>query len=227
MSVTIAMPQMSCDPEHTPAQLKYVESLERAGAAVRWIGLEEPCQAMQEALTCDGLLLPGGGDMAPAFFGQQPLPACGKPNPLRDAAEPLLLQAFWRAGRPILGICRGVQVLNICLGGDIYQDIAPMERCPHNDHWDPAHDIVIRRDSLLWQAFGTPTVRVNSQHHQAVNRVAPGLTVTALSEDGFVEAVEAPGHAFCLGVQWHPEWLSAEHPAQQRIFDLFAAACRR
>ncbi|MGN0707922.1 MAG: gamma-glutamyl-gamma-aminobutyrate hydrolase family protein [Faecalibacterium sp.] len=227
MPVTIAMPQMGSEPQLTPAQSKYVESLERAGAAVRWICLDDPFQAVQESLSCDGLLLPGGGDMSPAFFGQQPLPACGKPNPVRDAAEPLLLQAFWSADRPILGICRGVQVLNICLGGNIHQDITPLERCSHNDHWDLAHNVIIRRNSLLWQAFGTPAVQVNSQHHQAVDRLAPGLTVTALSEDGFVEAVEAPGRRFCLGVQWHPEWLSAQLPAQQRIFNLFVSACRQ
>ena len=91
MSVTIAMPRMSTDPELTTAQSKYVESLARAGAEVHWVELSDPDAAAAEALTCDGLLLPGGGDMDPAFYGQERLPACGEPNLLRDAAEPKLL----------------------------------------------------------------------------------------------------------------------------------------
>ena len=97
MSVTIAMPRMSTDPELTTAQSKYVESLARAGAEVHWVALSDPDAAVAEALTCDGLLLPGGGDMDPAFYGQERLPACGEPNLLRDAAEPKLLRAFLAA----------------------------------------------------------------------------------------------------------------------------------
>ena len=107
MSVTIAMPRMSTDPELTTAQSKYVESLARAGAEVHWVELSDPDAAAAEALTCDGLLLPGGGDMDPAFYGQERIPACGEPNLLRDAAEPKLLRAFLAADKPVLGICRG------------------------------------------------------------------------------------------------------------------------
>ena len=103
MSVTIAMPRMSTDPELTTAQSKYVESLARAGAEVHWVALSDPDAAVTEALTCDGLLLPGGGDMDPAFYGQERIPACGEPNLLRDAAEPKLLRGHSgderRAGR--------------------------------------------------------------------------------------------------------------------------------
>ena len=100
MSVTIAMPRMSTDPELTTAQSKYVESLARAGAEVHWVALSDPDAAVAEALTCDGLLLPGGGDMDPAFYGQERIPACGEPNLLRDAAEPKLLRAFLAADKP-------------------------------------------------------------------------------------------------------------------------------
>ena len=134
MSVTIAMPRMSTDPELTTAQSKYVESLARAGAEVHWVELSDPDAAAAEALTCDGLLLPGGGDMDPAFYGQERLPTCGEPNLLRDAAEPKLLRAFLAADKPVLGICRGIQVMNVVLGGTLYQDIKPFEHVPHNDH---------------------------------------------------------------------------------------------
>lgn len=227
MRVVIAMPQMSTDPEPTVAQSKYMESLARAGAGMRWVELSDPEQAVQDALTCDGLLLPGGGDMDPKFYGQARIPACGEPNLLRDAAEPLLLRAFLAADKPVLGICRGIQVMNAVLGGDLYQDIKPFEHLPHNGHWAKVHTVTVRRGTLLSRILGQDTVLVNSQHHQAVNRVAPGFTLTALSEDGIVEAIEKPDARFCLGVQWHPEWLSDADPAMQGLFDAFVNACSK
>lgn len=227
MRVVIAMPRMSTDPEPTVAQSKYMESLARAGAGMRWVELSDPEQAVQDALTCDGLLLPGGGDMDPKFYGQERIPACGEPNLLRDAAEPLLLRAFLAADKPVLGICRGIQVMNAVLGGDLYQDIKPFEHLPHNGHWAKVHTVTIRRGTLLSRILGQDTVLVNSQHHQAVDRVAPGFTLAALSEDGIVEAIEKPDARFCLGVQWHPEWLSDADPAMQGLFDAFVNACSK
>ena len=227
MRVVIAMPRMSTDPEPTVAQSKYIESLARAGAGMRWVELSDPEQAVQDALTCDGLLLPGGGDMDPKFYGQARIPACGEPNLLRDAAEPLLLRAFLAADKPVLGICRGIQVMNAVLGGNLYQDIKPFEHLPHNDHWAKVHTVTVRRGTLLSRILGQDTVLVNSQHHQAVDRVAPGFTLAALSEDGIVEAIEKPDARFCLGVQWHPEWLSDADPAMQGLFDAFVNACSK
>ena len=227
MRVVIAMPRMSTDPEPTVAQSKYIESLARAGAGMRWVELNDPEQAVQDSLTCDGLLLPGGGDMDPKFYGQERIPACGEPNLLRDAAEPLLLRAFLAADKPVLGICRGIQVMNAVLGGDLYQDIKPFEHLPHNDHWAKVHTVTVRRGTLLSRILGQDTVLVNSQHHQAVDRVAPGFTLAALSEDGIVEAIEKPDARFCLGVQWHPEWLSDADPAMQSLFDAFVNACSK
>lgn len=227
MRVVIAMPRMSTDPEPTVAQSKYMESLARAGARMRWVELSDLEQAVQDALTCDGLLLPGGGDMDPKFYGQARIPACGEPNLLRDAAEPLLLRAFLAADKPVLGICRGIQVMNAVLGGDLYQDIKPFEHLPHNDHWTKVHTVTVRRGTLLSRILGQDTVLVNSQHHQAVDRVAPGFTLAALSEDGIVEAIEKPDARFCLGVQWHPEWLSDADPAMQGLFDAFVNACSK
>lgn len=194
---------------------------------MRWVELSDPEQAVQDALTCDGLLLPGGGDMDPKFYGQARIPACGEPNLLRDAAEPLLLRAFLATDKPVLGICRGIQVMNAVLGGDLYQDIKPFEHLPHNGHWAKVHTVTVRRGTLLSRILGQDTVLVNSQHHQAVDRVAPGFTLAALSEDGIVEAIEKPDARFCLGVQWHPEWLSDADPAMQGLFDAFVNACSK
>ena len=172
MSVTIAMPRMSTDPELTTAQSKYVESLARAGAEVHWVELSDPDAAAAEALTCDGLLLPGGGDMDPAFYGQERISACG---------EPKLLRAFLAADKPVLGICRGIQVMNVVPGGTLYQDIKPFEHVPHNDHWAKVHTVTVRRGTLLSRLLGQDTVLVNSQHHQAADRIAPELEIAALS----------------------------------------------
>ena len=193
------------------------DALDRAG---------RPRKGRQDALACDGLLLPGGGDIDPKFYGQERIPACGEPNVLRDTAEPLLLRAFLAADKPVLAICRGIQLMNVALGGDLYQDIKPFEHVPHNDHWGKIHTVTVRRDTLLSRILGQDTVLVNSQHHQAVDKVAQGLVLSALSEDGIVEGIEKPDAKFCLGVQWHPEWLSAADPAMQGIFDAFVAACK-
>ena len=226
MSIVIAMPRMVPTPMLAEAHAKYPESLARAGAEMRWIELDDPERAVQDALTCDGLLLPGGGDIDPKFYGQERIPACGEPNLLRDAAEPLLLRAFLAADKPVLGICRGIQVMNVALGGDLYQDIKPFEHVKHHDYWTKVHTVTVRRGTLLSKILGQDTVLVNSQHHQAVDHVAPGLTLAALSEDGIVEAIEKPDAKFCLGVQWHPEWLSNADPAMQGLFDAFVNACR-
>ena len=131
------------------------------------------------------------------------------------------------ADKPVLGICRGIQVMNAVLGGDLYQDIKPFEHLPHNGHWAKVHTVTVRRGTLLSRILGQDTVLVNSQHHQAVDRVAPGFTLAALSEDGIVEAIEKPDARFCLGVQWHPEWLSDADPAMQGLFDAFVNACSK
>ena len=225
-AITIAMPRMVPNQLLAEAHAKYPESLARAGAEMRWIELDDPEKAVQDALACDGLLLPGGGDIDPKFYGQERIPACGEPNLLRDAAEPKLLRAFLASDKPVLGICRGIQVINVVLGGTLYQDIKPFEHVPHNDHWAKVHTVTVRRGTLLSCLLGQDTVLVNSQHHQAADRIAPELEIAALSEDGIVEALEKPDAHFCLGVQWHPEWLSDADPAQQGLFGAFVEACK-
>ena len=225
-AITIAMPRMVPNQLLAEAHAKYPESLSRAGAEMRWIELDDLEKAVQDALACDGLLLPGGGDIDPKFYGQERIPACGEPNLLRDAAEPKLLRAFLAADKPVLGICRGIQVMNVVLGGTLYQDIKPFEHVPHNDHWAKVHTVTVRQETLLSRLLGQDTVLVNSQHHQAADRIAPELEIAALSEDGIVEALEKPDAHFCLGVQWHPEWLSDADPVQQGLFRAFVEACR-
>ena len=211
MSITIAMPRMSTDPELTTAQSKYVESLARAGASVRWVELADPDKAVAVALECAGLLLPGGGDIEPSLFGQERIPACGEPNPLRDAAEPKLLHAFLAAGKPILGICRGIQTLAIALGGKVCQDIKQLVKHSQDaDRTEPTHIVEIKKDSTLYNIYNKEKIFVNSFHHQAVSEPGKHLRTIAKSSDHIIEAVESSEYKQILGVQWHPEWLEEE-----------------
>lgn len=229
--IKIAIPQMGYDSlRRIYMKHKYVVSLRAAGAQVCWIDLKDPQKAVQQALKCDGLLLPGGGDMDPALYGQTPVPACGAPNVARDTAEPLLLKAFWQADKPVLGICRGVQVMNVVAGGTLLQDITPTQKCQHSDFDSRAtgcHQVEILPDTLLAQILGAGNCFVNSMHHQVADRPGEGLRVAARSQDGYIEALERPASTFCIGVQWHPEHMSRRSERQRKLFDAFVAACRR
>lgn len=155
---------------------------------------------------CDGLLLCGGGDMDPARFGQADAGSEGI-DPARDAAELALAEAFLAAGKPILGICRGHQVLNVALGGDLLQDMGPERNLFHRqgpgDSRDKVHAVRSAEGSLLRRLYG-PVFPVNSSHHQAVDRLGAGLRATAWSESGVVEGLEHE-RLPVAGVQFHPE----------------------
>ncbi len=229
MTPVIGIPQMGTDLFRKYMKSKYASSLVRAGAAVRWIELEDVDAAVAAALECDGLLLPGGADVDPCLYGQEPKPECGKPNVIRDVAEPKLLEAFLPTGKPILAICRGVQLLNVYFGGTLHQDISKIQVCKHADFLKKnkgSHTVKILPRTKLQKILGCAPILVNSLHHQAIDQLGPGLAVSAVSEDGFIEGAEVFLHPFCVGVQWHPEHMSNYVPAQQRLFNEFVAACR-
>ena len=185
---------------------------------------------VEEALDCQGLLLPGGGDIDPARYGQ---PSAGSeaPDLQRDAAELELVSRFLAWGRPILGICRGIQLLNVALGGDLIQDIPTAADHKHDAALgDRVHGVEAAPGSFLEGLYGS-AFPVNSAHHQALGQVAPGLRVAARSQaDGVIEAVEWPEKRI-YGVQWHPERMSfalrREDTVDGRpIFDFFLGLCR-
>lgn len=227
MKPIIAIPQTGNDLFRKYMKSKYTYSLTRAGAKVRWIELQELDEAIKELLGCDGLLMAGGPDISPALYGQTPEKMCGTPNNLRDAAEPPLLKEFLKTRKPVLCICRGMQMLNVCQGGSLLQDISSIEKCNHSDFHNRArstHSVTLNRDSRLYEILGENELTVNSIHHQVVDRVGDGLTVSAISSDGFIEALEMPEYPFCLGVQWHPEHMSRRSETQQRLFTAFVKA---
>ncbi len=182
----------------------------------------------------DGVLLAGGGDIAPNHYGDQPHERLGTIDPPRDLTE--LRLARWAAaeGKPLLGICRGVQLINVALGGSLYQDIPSQidTTIDHNlsytrEDWTfLAHPIAIAADSRLARLLGTTHLMINSLHHQAVRRVAVGLRAVAWAPDGVIEALESEGPTFIIGVQGHPEALQATvDPRWQNLFAAFVQSC--
>lgn len=229
MMTKIAIPQMGNDLFRKYMKSKYAKSLERAGAEVCWIELENIDQAIAQMLECDGLLLPGGADINPNLYGQEPTDKCGKPNELRDKAEMKMLEAYLDTKKPIFCICRGFQLLNVFFGGTLYQDIKDEQKCKHSDFFSKnkgSHKVKITADTKLGKSIDDESIMVNSIHHQAIDQVGKDLAVAAISEDGFIEALEHSMHPYCIGVQWHPEHMSKKSKTQQKLFDAFVNACR-
>jgi putative glutamine amidotransferase len=178
-----------------------------------------------------GVVLPGGGDIEPGLYAAPKHPTTSGIDLDRDQAEVWLARQALADDKPLLGICRGLQILNVAAGGDLVQDL-PSEVPSADAHYFrypdypldyPAHAVQVEEDSLLARVVGTPIVEVNSRHHQALHHVAPSLAVAGRAPDGVIEAVESPHHPFALAVQWHPENLLAQ-PAMRALFERFVAA---
>ena len=205
----------------------YHRSLAAAGAIPLLIPPTPDLSVLPDQLALlDGLVLAGGQDVDPLCYGVQPQLECGVPNPMRDAFELQALQLARQAGLPTLGICRGLQLVNVFLGGTLHQDISHAGTAQrHMMGGNPAlgaHAISIEPGSFLAEAWDTGSAVVNSFHHQAVDRVAPGLAVAARADDGIVEAVEYTGEAFALfAVQWHPEMMSGVDDRAKALFTWF------
>lgn len=214
----------------------YVEALSGAGAIPVIVPLGLSASDLLSLYTrLDGVLLPGGGDIDPAEFGEAPHPKLSDDvDPVRDATELALARQAIGDDKPLLAVCRGVQVLNVALGGTLYQDLPSQYpgvlkhsyrlREASRDYL--AHSVHIEEDSHLARVLGASIVQVNSRHHQAIRDLAPGLQIVARAPDGVIEGVEHPAHRFVLGVQWHPENLQAL-PEMKRLFEAFVqAACK-
>lgn len=194
----------------TLAQGYYMSVLEAGGTPVVIPSYDNEKALVSILDTLDGLVLSGGADIDPDYLGEEPLD-CISVNPRRDAQELVLVRLAVERQIPILGICRGIQMLTAALGGKLYQDIKTQHGRPCIEHSQtiarglPSHDVKIEKDSLLHSLMGTETLAVNSFHHQAVKEVPQGFRVTAMSEDGIIEGMESTTFRPILGVQWHPE----------------------
>ncbi len=180
---------------------------------------------------CDGLLITGGCDVDPRFYDRQPHAKLGAVSPRRDHLDSVAVRfALDHPDLPVLGICRGVQSMNVIAGGSLVQDVQSQVTgaLKHNQkapRWFGTHDIEVVDDCLLAGIVGAGRLSVNSYHHQAVDAVAPEFEVVARSEDGVVEAVERQEGAFCLGGQFHPEVMADRDDTMMAIFDAFVEAC--
>ena len=179
--------------------------------------------------TLDGLILSGGVDVEPRLYGQEPIPQCGRINPVRDRLEYILLQEALGTRLPILAICRGIQVLNVFMGGTLYQDIPTA--FPGSCHQQTSgrqtlsHEVRLAEGGMLSGLYGgAEKLLTNSFHHQAVDRLADGLRPEAWAQEGFIEACSGAGSQWILAVQWHPEVSLMTDLPSRRIFSLYARA---
>ncbi|MFN8512791.1 MAG: gamma-glutamyl-gamma-aminobutyrate hydrolase family protein [Chloroflexia bacterium] len=207
-------------------EVSYVQAVEAAGGVPI---LLPPSGAGVEELVgiVDGIIFSGGADIRPDRYGDDYVhEKTYGISDLRDEFEFQLLEAALRADVPTLAICRGIQVLNVALGGTLYQDI-PTEYptdLKHSQPWEvgsyehPIHEVAVERDSLLGDLLDATTVGTNSAHHQSLKQVPPSLRVIGRSTDGSIEAVEHIEKRFVLGVQWHPEKMFVEHTEHLRLF---------
>ncbi|MEN6349608.1 MAG: gamma-glutamyl-gamma-aminobutyrate hydrolase family protein, partial [Syntrophomonas sp.] len=195
----------------------YVLSVQKAGGiAVILPPLKEMVLIDEYIRCCDAFLFSGGGDIDPVFWGELPEPGLGEIEPLRDSFELALAARVLQLGIPVLGICRGCQLLNVAAGGSLLQDInSSMDHYQNAPRDYPFHVILIEEDSRLSGILESCSIKVNSFHHQAVKRTGTGMKAVAWAPDGTIEAIEGE-NGFILGVQWHPECLIDEY--SKRLF---------
>lgn len=211
----------------------YVRSVLQAGGIPIIIPVmrgEEPVEDYAQML--DGLLLPGGEDICPERYGQAPHEKLGRTSEVRDRTEFALVQAMAALGKPIFGICRGMQVLNVAFGGTLIQDILSADPNYQQHFGDmsnrpaPWHEVIVQKGSRMYDVFGKERIGANSFHHQAVDRLAEGFRVTAHSPDGIAEAMENP-QAKIWAVQFHPENMAQTDPEFLGLFRSFIEDCKK
>lgn len=178
---------------------------------------------------CDGLIITGGNfDIDPSFYGASSRHESVSTKDKRTASEILMFKKAFAANKPILGICGGMQLINVLLGGTLIQHIPDeienaLEHEQKNPKNESSHFITIKQDSMLYNIMGIERIMVNSSHHQAVDKTGERLIVSAIADDGVIEAIELPDYNFCLGVEWHPEYLIAKQ--ERKIFEAFCNHC--
>ncbi len=213
----------------------YVQALAKAGAApllVPPIADRSLLRSLYERL--DGLLLAGGRDIDPTYYGETLHEKCIPDLAARDEMELVLTRWAVDEGKPLLGICRGIQVLNVALGGSLYQDIDAQVPGAERHAWHDGyprdhlpHQVTVAAGTHLASIVGTAHLPVNSLHHQAIKDVALGLAAVARASDGIIEAAEVEGHPFALAVQWHPEELIENDVRARQLFAALIEACQR
>jgi putative glutamine amidotransferase len=217
---------------------QYVRVLVAAGAVPWIIPLLEGDPASLRAIyeRVDGIFLPGGVDLDPSAYCEGPSSLVGRTDPARDEIELTLTRWALDDHKPLLAVCRGIQVVNVAAGGSVHQDLATQLPGAIKHDYFPTrnqytrdllvHDVEVTEGSKLHALLGAPVVKVNSMHHQGIKSLAVGLRPTAFAPDGLIEGLESPNGHFLLGVQWHPEALVERDPRMQRLFAAFIEAAQ-
>ena len=211
----------------------YMELIIKNGGIPVMLSFTDDEESVKEiAERFDGFIFTGGDDIAPEYYGQQKLDVCGAACVQRDNLEFALFKEAIKTDKPILGICRGMQFLNVALGGTLYQDLPTQRPSDINHRQAPPHDalthnVTVDEDSLLYHIIGTKQLMVNTFHHQAVDKLAPCLKACARTEDDLVEAFYAPEKAFLMGIQWHPEMIYKYDEYNIKIGKAFVDACKK
>lgn len=210
----------------------YMRGLEEQGA----VPLMPPLTDRPEELDCflelcDGFILTGGQDVAPALYGEEPSPRCGSVSLLRDSMDQYILLNGVKRGKAVLGICRGIQLMNAVYGGTLYQDLPTEFPSAVDHHMSPpydrsAHTVSLMPDSPLYGLLGRESIPVNSYHHQAVKSLAPGFRPMAVAPDGLIEGIFMPDCRFVWGIQWHPEFSYRTSGESREILKAFVAAAK-
>lgn len=209
----------------------YMQVITEAGGVAVILPPASPGLALEHLAMVDGILLGGGGDLHGRWFGQPLHPLAREIDPERDCYEIALTKQAVEMGKPILGVCRGIQVINAALGGDIWQDVSLMSLTQDINHfpqapiWYGTHRVRLAEGSRIAAILDNTDIWVNSTHHQALHTLGKGLAVAGTSTDGVIEAVEGTKESFLAAVQWHPEKMTRHNPRMQRLFDALVAAC--
>ncbi len=210
----------------------YTEAIELAGGVPVLLPFTKNADTLADfAALCDGFLFTGGMDIDPARYGEHALPECGTLQQNRDALEFSLLEQILKTSKPVLGICRGAQLINTALGGTLYQDIPT--QCPskiaHKQNegmFDFSHEVAVLPNTPLTALLGCARVVANSFHHQAIKNLGTDLAVMARADDGVIEALYHTTHPYLRLYQWHPERLCQKDAIHRALFDDFVATCR-
>lgn len=217
---------------------QYVRVLVAAGAIPWIIPLIQEDSATLRGIydRLDGVFLPGGVDLDPSAYHEGPNDLCGRTDPARDEIELTLTRWALEDKKPLLAVCRGIQVLNVAAGGTIHQDLAAQlpgaikhDYFPRRGQYTRdllVHAVTLTKDSRLETLLGAPSVEVNSMHHQGIKELAGALRPTAFAPDGLIEGLESQNGHFLVGVQWHPEALVERDPRMGRLFSAFIDASR-
>jgi putative glutamine amidotransferase len=228
-SPRIAIPEPnSMQPDYNERSWpQYAKAVEASGGTPVRVPLSEsPANVARLVASCSGVLLPGSpADLNPQKYGQQAIPKCAAADPAREAVDELLLQDAFNLRKPLLCICYGTQSLNVWKGGSLVQHLTTEINHKAGREIAEAHSVAIPSTAQHLKNF-SPSLKVNSSHHQAIATPGDGLNVVATAPDGTIEAIEQTGEQYVLGVQWHPERTFAADPASQAIFREFVTKAR-